>query len=119
MLNWVASGLVGKETVATRELRTALLHLTHQQSPADLLTFILSFPSICIMLSKCCREVNLFAGPLQMAEEFLWRHRRRQQISVAGSRRGLGLPAMLSSLPVGKKQHYTDKHVALGHTFPH
>jgi len=71
------------------------------------------------MLSKCCREVKLFAGLFQMAEKFLWRHRRRQQISVAGSRRGLGSPTMLSSLPVGKKQRYTAKRVALGHAFPH
>lgn len=61
------------------------------------------------MLSKCCGEVNLFAGLFQMAEKLLWRHGRRQQISVVGSWRGLGSPAMLSSLPVGKKQHYTDK----------
>lgn len=38
------------------------------------------------MLRDCCREIKLFAGLLQMAGKFLWRHRRKQQISAAGSK---------------------------------
>jgi len=55
------------------------------------------FFSVYIMLRDNCREINLFAGLLQMVGKFLWRRGRMQRISAVGSWGWPGLPAELSS----------------------